>query len=416
MQRFGIVLLGIVLVWATVSPRGAAAQTGLAGSFFWSEYAFAMNYPLAWGFATPTSDTDYVLATNLNDVGSDTPTDIVLRITYLERESLKFPETDNTFIDLRNGFSEFARTHTGVSGLSLTLTLEEAPFGFVASTGYRDDLNTKVALVLAGDDAFVLWLSDPYGDVTTDTFARMLDSILVGEAALTPPTIGSGQPQTVVPGVPIVGTISETFTEQTYTFQAPPGQYLTVHMVANDGELDPLLAVYADRRQIGYNDDALGTFNALVANVELPPARFYTILATRYGGVGEFTLTVTLTETADPAVWLGELALLGDIAPDTPIVEELALRDAGHVWRFEGQRGQLLTVDMIAPEGSDVDPYLYLADAGGNFLASNDDIIFGQDYNARLSSVRLPADGQYFIIATSFGDAAGPYELTMRFE
>lgn len=413
-------ITGLVLLVAVVGawPSGSAsAQTGLAGSFFWEDYAFAMNYPLVWGFPTQLTDTKWAIAPNLADVDNPTPSDTVLTVEYLDRATLDFPETDNTFIDLRNGFSDFARAYTGVEGLSLSLTLEETDYGYNASTAYRDDLNTKIALVLVADGGFVLQLSDPNGDWSLDGFARVLATVLVGEAALTPPTIGADEtPLSIAPGVPIVGTISDGQYEQTYIFQAEPGQFLTVSMVANDIDLDPLLAVYADRTQIGYNDDALGTYDALVANVELPPARFYTIRATRFSGFGDYTLTVTLSDTSDPSTWLGDLTLQGDIAPNEPITDNLGPFQVGHAWLFEGARGSVITVDMIASEGSDLDPYLVLFDSSGNYLAGNDDLLFGENYNAQLTRVRLPDDGDYYVIASKYGGTSGGYTLTLTIE
>jgi len=388
------------------------AQSGLSGVFFWEERAFAMNYPLTWGFPIQRDDNQWIITPNLTAADNPNPEETTLTIAYFPRQSIEFPTTGNTYIDLRNGFSEYARAYTQVEGIALSLTLIETDYGYLGVTAYRDALHTRLALILTAEDAFVLHLRDPKGETSSDTFNSVLSTILLGDAALNPPDIiGEQTPIEISPNTPIQGTITEDQEQQVYILQAAPNQYLTVRMVADNSALDPLLAVYADRRQIGYNDDALGTFNALIPNVLLPPARFYTIVATRYSGTGDYILTATLSDRADPFVGLSNTSLAGDIVPNTPITNALT-GEEGQAWRYGGQRGDVITIEMNA-ESESLDPYLLLLDSSGNVLASNDDIVFGENYNARIDSIRLPNDGDYYIVAMQFGFGGGTYTLLL---
>lgn len=423
MRRWLYVGLLLVLLWPTLTLSVATGQTGLAGSFFWEERAFAMNYPLVWGLPTPISDTQYVIALNASDVDSLAPSDVVLTIEYLPAASLTIEDTGNTFIDFRNGFSDFARAYAQTEGLSLTQTIEETDFGYIASTGYRSDLNIKVALVLAAEDAFALRLLDPNGVVTTEDFTRVLSTIVLGEAALAPPEIVDGNaPQTLLPDEPIIGTITDAAYEQAYVFVAAPGQYATVSMVAADSDLDPYLVLYADRRPIASNDDVvilmegIGDYDSLVGNVELPPARYYTVVATRYSGFGNYTLTLTLTDTPDVSKWLGDIPVIGVIDPGQAVSSTLDDVTQIEAWRFVGEAGQIVTIDLIAAADSSLDPNVSLFDAQGTYLGGNNDLLSGDSLNAQLVDIELPADGEYVVVASRYAQTVGEYELTVTLE
>lgn len=80
-----------------------------------------------------------------------------------------------------------------------------------------------------------------------------------------------------------------------------------------------------------------------------------------------------------------------------------------HRFRFSGEAGMLLEVAMLAAEeGSDLDPYLELRDAAGATVASNDD--GGNGLDAVLRHV-LDSDEDYTVVASAFGQSAGPYTL-----
>lgn len=80
-------------------------------------------------------------------------------------------------------------------------------------------------------------------------------------------------------------------------------------------------------------------------------------------------------------------------------------------YRLVGKAGELVTLSMATSEG--LDPYLILADANLNELAFNDNV--GVSGNARITQFALPADGEYFILATrrelSRGETQGSYTL-----
>lgn len=84
-------------------------------------------------------------------------------------------------------------------------------------------------------------------------------------------------------------------------------------------------------------------------------------------------------------------------------------------YRFSGKIGELVTLSMITPQGSGLDPYLILMDSDLNELTANDDA--GATRDARITQFRLPKDGDYLIVASrsnlAQGVTAGTYTLAI---
>jgi hypothetical protein len=81
-------------------------------------------------------------------------------------------------------------------------------------------------------------------------------------------------------------------------------------------------------------------------------------------------------------------------------------------YRFSGKTGELVTISMNASSG-DLNAYLILMDNDLNELTSNDDVSTRRD--SRITQYRLPKDGEYVIVASrsglAAGASAGSYEL-----
>jgi hypothetical protein len=73
-------------------------------------------------------------------------------------------------------------------------------------------------------------------------------------------------------------------------------------------------------------------------------------------------------------------------------------------YRFSGKTGELVTISMNN-RGGDLNAYLILMDNDLNEIASNDDVSAGRD--SRITQFRLPKDGEYVIVASRSGLAAG---------
>ncbi|MDQ7027822.1 MAG: hypothetical protein Q9P44_19950, partial [Anaerolineae bacterium] len=85
-------------------------------------------------------------------------------------------------------------------------------------------------------------------------------------------------------------------------------------------------------------------------------------------------------------------------------------------YRFSGKEGELVSIQMQAAETDTLlDPFLILTDSSLNELAFNDNT--GATSTARIAQYALPADGDYFILATrprlSGGSGEGDYDLSL---
>ena len=77
----------------------------------------------------------------------------------------------------------------------------------------------------------------------------------------------------------------------------------------------------------------------------------------------------------------------GTLGPDSPTI----------IYNFIAHAGDVVAITMAS---SDVDSYLRLGDQRGNQLLADDD--GADDLDARIGPVRLPEDGAYVVIASSF--------------
>jgi hypothetical protein len=106
---------------------------------------------------------------------------------------------------------------------------------------------------------------------------------------------------------------------------------------------------------------------------------------------------------------LGSVSMRGTIARGTT-ERAVVGDDTDDGWTFNGELGVSVTIEAVSPDGN-LDPQLYLYDSNGQLIAENDDIEFGENQNSRIE-IRLPSNGQYTIVVSSFG-SGGDYELTL---
>jgi hypothetical protein len=101
-------------------------------------------------------------------------------------------------------------------------------------------------------------------------------------------------------------------------------------------------------------------------------------------------------------------------ANDPKYMNPMVFRKAPHkFYVMKMKAGQTYVIDMVRKGNSTLDPYLYVENAKGNVLASDDD--GGGFPNARIM-FRAPEDGMYRIIASALSDnsGTGDYVLTVR--
>lgn len=237
-------------------------------------------------------------------------------------------------------------------------------------------------------------------------------------------------PQQIAYGDVATGSISNVQPERIFTFAGNRGDVITIRLERQSGDLDTVLALLDSAgHELAMNDDAPGPVpsDSRIEQFRLPASGMYTIVATRFqrgAGTtsGEFMLTLRRIEmpvgaTPTPAgpqrIAYGQ-TVVGVINDSSPVV----------AYTFSGQQGEVVRISLARLNPADsLDPYLRLMDTAGHELAANDDAPSPADpttTNAQISGFRLPATGEYVILATRFqetrGTTSGTFALTLLLE
>lgn len=199
-----------------------------------------------------------------------------------------------------------------------------------------------------------------------------------------------------------------------YGYQARAGERVTVTLRSDD--FDAYLGI--GRKDIGSDgiwiqddDSGGGTDSRLV--LVFPEDGLYGIVANtlRAGSTGGYTLTIEDGGTGQPMMTVESL-LASDAARGADLLEhgrpvagmlegsDLTVAPNGafaDVWRFRAAAGDRVTISM---QSSEVDAYLAVGDLAGAQLAEDDDGDGGTDAKV---SVSIQQDGEYVVIARSFG-------------
>jgi hypothetical protein len=225
-----------------------------------------------------------------------------------------------------------------------------------------------------------------------------------------------GRPAAIRVGQSVQGALSAGDPESedglpydAYTFRALAGERFAVDLVAD--AFDPVVRVGQTRAgefiELAMNDDTMET--GLNSRLIFTAAEDgdYIIRATPLSPGAEGTYTLALAQGP-------ELPAAQPIAFGTPVEGALTESDGkgvgnatADVYRFDGQEGQRIRIDMSSDA---FDTYIELFDANRASLAQDDDGAAGT--NSRLT-VTLPATGAYFIEARAFSDATGAYSLSV---
>ncbi|HVU13827.1 MAG TPA: pre-peptidase C-terminal domain-containing protein [Phototrophicaceae bacterium] len=236
------------------------------------------------------------------------------------------------------------------------------------------------------------------GDNSITSYALNIPTDRVGGAAL-------------ALDVPVQGTLAQSDSTQTWTFDGQAGQTITLTAVdqsrpyPNALGLDMALTLLApDGSKTAFNDDQPGTdlfgvYDSEIDGVTLPQTGTYTVRVDWHQGQGTYTLGVQ----ADQPIILdagGVTQVEGSLQDVFPLQR----------WDFAGHKGDILTITMSTESGT-LDPLLTLLKPDGSLLEYNDDAADpALGTNSQLPEVRLPADGTYTIEAGR-AQGVGTYKL-----
>ncbi len=229
------------------------------------------------------------------------------------------------------------------------------------------------------------------------------------------PDLALEQDRVLIYGDRITGILDDAHPVRDFGFFGGQGDRVSFRLNRLRGDLDTYLELLdLNGAVLAQNDDAAGGNTATDSHIdqfELEASGVYVVRASRFQAAlgttqGEFELIIARIEPAvlsTPAGGRTPIAygstVQGVIDDTTPRVE----------YEFEGQAGQAINIVLQRQNPAEtLDTYLYLFDASGNQLASNDDAVGGVlATDSAILGFRLPESGMYTIVATRFQEAQG---------
>ncbi len=382
------------------------------------------------GFVLPADGSYTILVTSREARNQTATISGAFTLTLEQVQVVEVPPVDGGSIaygdsvdgELAAGQSGVAYTFAGSAGDRVTIRLESAAFdAFVVlldpdgneiainddGAGGSDALLENFPLPVDGDYTLIATSFGWRASSSTAAAGAFTLSLESGAGIVAEDTIGYGET--------VEGTLNDSPTGATYSFEGSAGDVVTITVDSTDFDTY-LVLLDVDGAEIAFNDDSRGSLNSQILAFELPADGTYTILVTsflnRANGdpvTGSFVLTLE-AEGAGPVV-VDE----GSIAYGQTVEGEFDEDPDGAEYTFAGSAGDIVTITL---ESDDFDTYLVLLDEDGNELAANDDS--GGTLNSQIADFELRADGTYTIVVTSFPNRArdeaitGAYTLTLE--
>ncbi len=198
----------------------------------------------------------------------------------------------------------------------------------------------------------------------------------------------------------------------TFTFDGRPGQRIEIDLAATG--FDGYLVFVTPAGEPTHNDDAPGEPGHSRLEADLGEMGTYMVVVTSYspGEVGEYTLTVEVTEDAGYSRQRDATPLVAG-TPVTAALEEgdtkLAAGEYIDTYVFEGSAGQTMAVELTSAA---FDTFLGLELPSGGDPIQNDD--FGGRRDASRIEFQLQETGRYRVLVTSYNPGEqGAYQLQL---
>jgi len=207
-------------------------------------------------------------------------------------------------------------------------------------------------------------------------------------------------------GTPIERTFTRDRNVFSFIFTATIGDRIFASATADAPDAQLEVSIF-DLNQNALSSRQAETDRVRIPSLVIPRSGPY-IIQVRQNGTSART-TVTLDVRRIP-IDLTKLSLI-PAAYNERYTGTITTQKPVDYYRILGKAGELVTLSMATSEG--LDPYLILTDGTLTELTFNDNV--GVSGNARITQFALPADGEYFILATrrglSRGDTQGAYTL-----
>jgi phosphotransferase system HPr-like phosphotransfer protein len=226
---------------------------------------------------------------------------------------------------------------------------------------------------------------------------------------------------------PVGNTIADDSFAHMYGLELEKGTELVVAMVADGSNLDAYVVFLTEDGDVLAEDDdsgadvGAGDLDAFIS-LTVPQTGLYFVIATRSGmdsgkSSGDYALIAGVPEDEGPVQSTESedelppgMEAFGTIETGMTASETISDDSYFHIYGFEGQAGDEITITMRGEDG--LDAYLGLIDPSDEVLAEDDDSAGGLDAQI---SISLPESGNYLIIASrsglDVGTTVGGYTL-----
>ena len=206
-------------------------------------------------------------------------------------------------------------------------------------------------------------------------------------------------------GASVEDTLGDRRPRATWEFDGLRGQVIELRLEVLSGDLDlVLLLLDAQGEPLAIADDHAGSLVPRLAPLSLPASGRYTVVVMRLGQAlgttaGRYRLSLVQVGVSGRE---GSVLRYGDqvinrISQQTPVLR----------YRFHARRGDLIDLQLRRNSG-DLDPWLQLRNSAGDVLATSDDALDGPaPRDSRIREYLVEADGEYFILASRYGQEAG---------
>lgn len=195
----------------------------------------------------------------------------------------------------------------------------------------------------------------------------------------------------------------EASVKDVWTFSLPSPRYANLTLSPDNKDIDLILTLIGPTGQTVTRIDNgyAGGTEIMIDNLLQDSGLYVVEVSEFFGDSGRYTLSLVLTE--EPLFGGG-----GRLAPGQTIQSNLT-RGAQHVWTFNGNAGELVSI-VLTPENQ-FDAILDIYSPDGTRLAALDEGFSGDA--EVVAGLALPLTGEYSILVRSFAGEGGSYSLSL---
>ncbi len=195
----------------------------------------------------------------------------------------------------------------------------------------------------------------------------------------------------------------EANVKDVWTFSLPGPRYANLTLSPDNKDIDLILTLISPTGQTVTRIDNgyAGDTEIMIDNLLQDSGLYVVEVSEFFGDAGRYTLSLVLTE--EPLFGGG-----GRLAFGQTIQSNMA-RGAQHVWSFNGNAGELVSI-VLTPENQ-FDAILDVYGPDGTRLAALDEGFSGDA--EVVAGLELPLTGEYSILVRSFAGEGGSYSLSL---